>query len=987
MRRRPAGFVGAVQPVASLMAWIYVYLVSLLGLWIVLVMVATGWRPIVVTSGSMAPTLRPGDVLLVDDPSGELVGQRSVITFDDPRRGELVTHRVFEVLAEDRSYITKGDANPSPDTDRVAADDVVGIGRLVVPLIGLPVVWAAEGQLASVAATGVLSVAAVGMAISGSRAARRRRSWSRSVGVADRAIRRVRLLVGLMIVTQFAIVDGRFDVAAFGLARYQVVVIAIVGLAAINAGSVFGHRRFGVDQSRRVSIAELVGDTALVVFLTTATGGEGVGWVLIALPIVEAAVRFRLAGALVQWMGMAALAVSTRLWVLDADETPLTVMVEELERVLDQLAVLLLVVIPGAYLAEQLVTDVAAQRRATDDAVERGRMLEHVAQLGNEVNRLGSEVFSTLAEAAVPLGFDVVDVSVRLPDGAWQVLSTARSDRGAAAVGGEALLPTPGEVGSALTEADLLDSEVVIDSNDPELAHFLPLAAMQLSSLIRINVVRSDETLIALRAAEVGGSLRRPGAVDSLRLLCAQATVALQNKELLGELRAVHSELVYQARHDPLTGLPNRAHFVDLLRGRLASATDPGRSTAVLFLDLNGFKVVNDERGHDVGDQLLRIVGQRLEAAVDADGEVARLGGDEFTVLIDSHDAETPSRVAARIHDALAEPVRLGPEGADVGVSVGVAFAEPGITESELLRRADAAMYAAKGGGGERRTALYTPELDEADRRRGRLAAEFRKSLDSGELELAYQPIVDATTDTIVGVEALLRWTHRELGPISTATVLELADVSGRVDDLNRWILTSAFSDLARWALPPDVRFTLAVNVSPSELASEHLIANLRGAFDATGIGPERVIIELSERIVTSSDGAIDRIDDLTGLGVGLALDDFGVGQTSLAHLRHLPIDQLKLDRVLVQQAGSSDADQIILGSIVALAHDLGFEVVAEGIETDVHRRWVTGAGADLLQGFGIHRPMSAAAVAGHLARNGLVRSVLRPGVAARGGV
>lgn len=238
----------AVRPVITLVAWVHLYLVALLGIWVVMVMLTTGWRPVVITSGSMSPTLRAGDIILVQDHSQELVGQRSVITFKSARGdGELITHRVFETLEGDGLYITKGDANPSPDTDRVSPDQVEGVGRLVVPLLGLPVVWAQQGNLPALLATGVLSMAAIVIAATSTRSSTPKPSTAvtnRASGLANRAIRRVRVLVGLMIVSQFFLDGGRFEIDVIWVSRGQFLLLSVAMLAAINAMSVRVARHY-----------------------------------------------------------------------------------------------------------------------------------------------------------------------------------------------------------------------------------------------------------------------------------------------------------------------------------------------------------------------------------------------------------------------------------------------------------------------------------------------------------------------------------------------------------------------------------------------------------------------------------------------------------------------------------------------------------------------------------------------------------------------
>ena len=967
----------SLKPIITLVAWIYLYLLMLLGAWVVIVSVATGWHPVVVTTGSMAPAVRPGDVLMVDEhPAEELLGQRTVITFTSPRSDELITHRVFETLPEERLYITKGDANLTPDTDRVSPDQVRGVGRLVVPLVGLPVVWMQEGNMAAVLATIVLSLASATIAVSSLGTRKRKRTkvdGSRASAMANQAIRRVRFLVALMIASQFFLDGGRLETTNVGMSRVQLMVLAVGGLVGINAASSWLSRRFGDTPPKYLPILELAGDTVLVVALTTATGGAGIGWVLIALPIVEAAVRFRLAGALLHWMLLAGVTLATRLWVLERTETPVNGIIEELEQLLDQLGVLLLVVIPGAYLAEQLLNDVILQQRHTAAAVQRGGMLEQVAAVGHEVNRIGAELFDILASSAVDLGFNSADVCVKLRGSEWRVL--AASD-----LSGAAALPAPGDAGSALRSADLKQIEVVIDAADPEVTDFAGLSERRLGTLIRFIVADEGHTLVAVRAGADESNPPPAGSIEALRLLCGQATVALQNRQLIQELQDVHVELRHQATHDSLTTLPNRANFLERLTTGLAEAPDLLGRHAVLFLDLNGFKAINDSLGHDAGDRLLKIVGQRLVETVGDAGFVARLGGDEFTVLLeplaDEHDAFA---IASKIHRSLVEPMQLDTLSVKVGASIGIAFADDDLDESEVLRRADAAMYAAKSDDSGTRIMLYHPELDEAERRRGRLTAEFKKAMDRDELHLLFQPMVSTHTGAIEGAEALIRWTHRELGPVSPPTILELAELSERVDELNAWIFQTALGAVSSCNLRADANFFMAINVSPNELELDSLVGNVSDALLLSGVSVDRLVVELSERVVADRNESIPNIDELIALGARLSLDDFGQGRTSLAHLRGFPISQLKLDLVLVQQASVAEADRIILESIVGLAHDLGFTVVAEGVETDEHVETVTNAGADYLQGYGLHKPMPFADMRALLVREGLVQTLRDP--------
>ncbi|MEM9561340.1 MAG: signal peptidase I [Actinomycetota bacterium] len=943
--------------VAGFVAYLYLAVVLLLGAWLVVISLTTGWRPVVITGGSMLPTLRVGDVLLVEDHPDGLLGQRSVITFEPTRGDGAITHRIHEVLPESQTYLTKGDANADVDSDPVSPSQVLGVGRLVIPLLGLPVIWGLNGDWPALAAIGVLSIGAVVIVVSnavGDRSSNRSGS-GRTSEMANRGIRRVRFLAGLMIVSGLYLDGSSIEEVGWGPGRNQVVALTLAVLIAVNLISTTASsrgRHLGRDGPPDwLVLAELGADTVLAGVLIALTGGSGIAWAFIALPIVEAAVRFRLVGALLHWVLMTLLTVGARLFALDRGGVPLSEIINELEQLLDQLGILLLLVIPGAYLTEQLVTDVIRQDRATAVAIERARLLEKVAETGYELNRIGNELFQTLTRAVTSLGFDLGDAHLLLPDGRWKALAASPIERDRA-------LPEPGEAGSGLRTDDLGMNEVLVDHDDPELSEVLSLQAHDLEMLARLTVSTEEGRHVVVRAANLTGSGLRAGSIDALRLLTGQAAVAMQNEQLVDELQGVQEELAQQALHDALTGLPNRAQFLDRLERGLAMATDPERRHVVMFMDLNGFKAINDSLGHDAGDALLIGVAGRLTSAVADDGLVARLGGDEFTVLLEPvADINRAMAVAQRIHDAVAEPFQLGDERAEVSGSIGLAPAELGLGGSEILRRADVAMYAAKSSRATPRITIYHASLDGQDQRRGRLSAEFVKALEAGELHLVYQPLVDRDGD-IRGVEALLRWTHREMGPVSTATILELAEAADRVDELAAFIFGTATASIAGLGIPRHVDFTLAVNVTPTELGSPNLVELVRQSLADSRLGAERLIIELNERVVADGEGSLDNIHRVVAMGVRLALDDFGEGRTSLGHLRGLPISQLKLDLGLVQQAAESDSDRIILDSMVGLAHDLQFEVVAEGIETEKQLEVVLGAGADLLQGYGLYRPM-----------------------------
>ena len=568
------------------MAWVHLYLLGTLGLWVLTATAVTGWTPVVLTTGSMSPMLRPGDVVLLEQSDDEPVVQGSVITFRRPGADQPVTHRVFEVL-EDGRFVTKGDANPTPDTDRVDRSQVQGVGRLVIPSVGLPVVWSRTGNTLPVVAFAVLTMVALAVVGSSLAVSDRSASPSRSATpLVERAVRRVRMLSVLLVLSQFVFDRQHFVGEALGLPDTGVLLIVLLVLSATNVistrsgSSMTGNGRMAVTRRGLPVWVELAADTGVVVMLTALTGGAGIGWVMMALPIVEAAVRFRLSGALTHWLVMGMLTMLARLWILERTEAGVDEFMGQLDQLLDQFGVLLLVAIPGAYLAEQLAGDVTQQTEATDRATERSRNLEQVAEAGRHLNRLGAgdtgrigtQLFELLTSAAVGLGFDVADLWIRREGRSWLLAAdaTATPNRVGA-------LPQPGAMGSGLRDDDLVMPEVVVDALDPDPAEPAALIEGGAARLVRITLADLDGTLIAVRTADADPD-RRAGDVEALRLLCAQATVALQNNKLLTDLQSMHDELEHQATHDALTGLPNRSWFMTRLRQRLAAPDGPRRA-------------------------------------------------------------------------------------------------------------------------------------------------------------------------------------------------------------------------------------------------------------------------------------------------------------------------------------------------------------------------------------------------------------------------
>ncbi|MEZ5227833.1 MAG: signal peptidase I [Acidimicrobiales bacterium] len=780
------------QPSALLLVWVYLYLLALLAGWVLLASLATGYQPVVVTTGSMRPAVEPGDVLLIaDPPADQMLPQRAVILFERDS-GELVTHRVYAV--ENDEYVTKGDANPSVDLERVRPDQTLGVGRIVVPLVGLPIVWYQTQNYVALGAWIIVTLAAfvvsIRSAIAVLRSPRDRSAEAQGQPLAQRAIRRVRILVGAMIISQYVIEPSRFDIAGEAIPRGFVFGASLLGLGALTLISFRVDRSGTPQQAERFAIIELVGDTVFVIVLTAAAGTNGIGWVLFALPIVEAAARYRVSGALLHWMGLTAATLATQIALIERTDAGDGLLIDKLDQVLDQLSVLLLVVIPGAYLAEQLIGDVGNQRRATEIAQSRNAMLEGVVEVGHEINRLGSDVFEVMVAAATELGFDAADICVAVDDGAWHVVAGS-------ATADTVVLPTPGDPASTLRVTDLSTPNVIVDSDDDDATEVGALATSGFGAIVR-TTVSEQPVAVALRAAVLPHRSITSAMLDALRLLAGQATVALQNDRLVGELQTLHNELHHQANHDVLTGLPNRAQFLQRTADALDTVAAEG-STVVLFSDLNGFKPVNDQYGHDVGDELLRVIARRLSNAVGERGLVARLGGDEFTVLLEASNADgaapSPHGWCRSSHSRSGSVI--------VSYRSAPASASPSASElraAELLRRADVAMYGAKS---DDRAAwkVYDPAMEEADRRQQWMVGELGRAIAGDGLTLDYQLVVSSRTGAPIGVEALLRWRHRDLGPIPSPEIILLAEAGNLTDALHRWIMRRGLSR-RRWLAP-----------------------------------------------------------------------------------------------------------------------------------------------------------------------------------------
>lgn len=430
--------------------------------------------------------------------------------------------------------------------------------------------------------------------------------------------------------------------------------------------------------------------------------------------------------------------------------------------------------------------------------------------------------------------------------------------------------------------------------------------------------------------------------------------------EDVSERRAAEARLYHISRHDDLTGLPNRLLFSERLETLFAQPHGAARApAAMLCLDLDRFKTINDTLGHPVGDALLQGVAARLLACCREEDFVARLGGDEFAIVQIGEQPNAAAALAQRLVDAIAEPFELAEHTVDIGLSVGVALVATSPSADELLKCADLALYRAKSDG---RGCLrfFEPEMDLHARQRRALELELRHALKNDEFEIYYQPQV--SHGTLAGFEALLRWQHPTRGLVNPADFIPLAEETGLIGAIGAWVLEHA----ARTAMTWPGAMKIAVNLSPAQFRTRHVAEDVRHALNVSGLPANRLELEITEALLMEEDGEIlDVLNDVRGLGVRVAMDDFGTGYSSLAYLNRFPFDKIKIDQSFVREMGGSESAWSIIRAIIGLGNSLGMSVNAEGVETEEQRRRLLAEGCGELQGYLFGRPIPQGALPG----------------------
>ncbi|TWU58168.1 Phytochrome-like protein cph2 [Rubripirellula reticaptiva] len=428
----------------------------------------------------------------------------------------------------------------------------------------------------------------------------------------------------------------------------------------------------------------------------------------------------------------------------------------------------------------------------------------------------------------------------------------------------------------------------------------------------------------------------------------------------MGLLQIEQTRLSQIIREDPLTGLLNRSAFTSDFARRL-TANGEGNELALLYLDLDHFKPVNDTLGHPVGDQVLKIVADRLRNAVSEIDLVGRMGGDEFTVLQLGTSQPNGSRaLSKRIIDSLREPIIIDEQFVHIGISIGVALGPyDGETAEELTKNADLALYRAKQDG---RNILryFEPEMDAKMQARRTLEIELRSAVQNEEFELHYQPVLDLSTNEIVSLEALVRWNHPTRGRIPPDAFIPIAEETGLICSLGEWVLRQACMEAVTW----DAQIGVAVNVAPIQLRNRAFISTVMDALNQSGLNAHRLELEITERsLISNADLTLGLLHQLRDLGVRIAMDDFGTGYSSISYLRQFPFDKIKIDRSFVSGGDTSGDSGALVKMIAALGTCLGAKTTAEGVETNDEMRSVREAGCSEIQGYLLSRPLTASDV------------------------
>ena len=674
-------------------------------------------------------------------------------------------------------------------------------------------------------------------------------------------------------------------------------------------------------------------------------------WALLIIVVIEGAIRAGLLGAISTWAGSSVAYVIREIWTSHT----YSYIPFRIDSITYRLGIVLIVAAATGYLARNLRTRVDEQRTSREDSEQRAGLLHTVAGAARTMTTPDPEgVLKVVVDAAIELGFDASTIALIDPNSATFRLAVSRGVRGD-------LAAREYTIEGSLVRAVLDRRDSVTITSDMERPGHVDIAELGIKAVVACPIwVGIDIEAVMLAAStthfEVSAVER-----ESLDLLSLQAGAALTNAHRFRERKELEKQLEYEAFHDPLTGLANRALFLDRLDHCLERKERNQSPTALLFVDLDGFKRINDSLGHDFGDNVLRAVARRLHDKRRVGDTVARWGGDEFTILIEEPRSEQAAvETASRIIEDLRPPFKVQERDVYVTASIGIAYGMP-LPGSGLdfLREADVAMYRAKEQGGSGYEA-YTPTMLQTAQKRMDMELELRRAFETGAFSVEYQPAVSIDTRRIVGLEALVRWNHPTLGRVLARDFITLAEERDMIGRLGTWVLDAVGKQIRAWvdAHPAWPFVPVAINLSPKELRQADFVDQVKSVIDRYKLEPERLAFEVTERALIDTDETVNHLSALRSLGMQLAVDDFGLGYSSLTYLKRFPFTVMKIDQSFVAGVTHDPSDQAIVRSLLTLAKDLGIAVVAEGVETPEQLEYLREMGCDYVQGYHIHRPL-----------------------------
>ena len=762
--------------------------------------------------------------------------------------------------------------------------------------------------------------------------------------------------------TVMVVAVGRFLVAPPpagsdpGLNRWFFTLGLLVALGAANA---FSRRAHGQSLARLVRSAriELVLDSAVVlVFLAEMVyEGRQLGYVMLLLPITGAAARFGMQAAAMTWLGTGVAYAVIAEVVGNVADQPLDVGV-----VVWQLVTVMMLGLLMGLLADVLMRQLKRVKRQEIAARGRADLLRVAAEAGRAMTTFDSaRVLDAALEGGRTIGFETMEVFSTNRRGSWTPFRDGQESDGQESDGQEH--PLDRYEASIVRAVHTQRGTVILDADTGSDHPWRFLRQLGFGLVVGVPIWGEGDMLGVMVSAT--STLRAPTAaeLECLELLAAQVGAAFDAARHLQETHGLEDRLAHEVSHDRLTGLPNRAWFLDQLADSLRAGL-----VSVLVCDIDRFKTVNDSLGHRLGDQLLDLAAARLLATGGPKGMVARIGADEFAIQLVSSTSDDAAAFAAVILEEFTKPFMIDGQELVISCSIGVASNEGAgsIEATTLLRDADLAMYQAKRSG-RSRYELFDLDLRASARRRMETETDLRRALADGGLTIAYQPIVSLSTGMVVSVEALARWNHPRRGMIPPDEFIPVAEETGMIGDLGRFVLNGACHEARAWqrSIGEDAP-CIAVNLSALQLGEPGCVDMVIEALATSNLPPSQLVLEITEGVMMGdSPEVLETVIALADLDVRLAVDDFGKGWSSLAYLARYPLAELKIDGSFVANMENQASDRAIVASVIQLAHELGLAVVAEGIETRAQFTELVRMGCDSGQGFYLHRPLPSPGV------------------------